>query len=83
MPSGTTSRPRSGFWKTHPALGHSLQNATSQTASGVAHANANSNKVSGTVNADSSGMKVPGKYKGAVCISSSGNITALKPLKAN
>src|SRR5262249_6567213 len=45
--------------------------------------NPTADKVSGTVNADTSGLKVPGKYKGAVCISSSGNITALKPLKAN
>jgi hypothetical protein len=28
-------------------------------------------------------LKVPGKASGAVCISSSGNITALKPLKAS
>ena len=40
-------------------------------------------KFSGSVTADTSGMKVPGKYKGEVCISSSGNITALKALKAN
>lgn len=40
-------------------------------------------KFSGQVTADTSGMKVPGKYKGAVCISQSGSITALKPLKAN
>ena len=40
-------------------------------------------KFSGAVSADTSGLKVPGKYKGEVCISSSGNITALKPLKAN
>jgi hypothetical protein len=45
--------------------------------------NPTAEKVSGTVNADTSGMKVPGKFKGAVCISQSGNITALKPLKAN
>jgi hypothetical protein len=35
------------------------------------------------VTADTSGMKLPGKYKGAVCISTSGNITALKALKVN
>lgn len=41
-------------------------------------------KFSGTVTADTSGMKIPGKYKGAVCIANpSGDITALKPLKAN
>jgi hypothetical protein len=40
-------------------------------------------KFSGAVTADTSGLKVPGKYKGAVCISQSGNITALKPLKAS
>ena len=45
--------------------------------------NPSADKVSGTVNADTSGLKVPGKYKGAVCISPSGNITALKALKAN
>ena len=42
-------------------------------------------KFSGTVTADTSGLKVPGKYKGQVCISPSGQITALKnkALKAN
>ena len=40
-------------------------------------------KFSGQVTADTSGLKVPGKYKGAVCISQSGSITALKALKAN
>ncbi len=45
--------------------------------------NPSADKVSGTVNADTTGLKVPGKYKGAVCISPSGDITALKPLKAN
>ena len=40
-------------------------------------------KFSGQVTADTSGLKVPGKFKGAVCISQSGNITALKALKAN
>jgi len=40
-------------------------------------------KFSGTVTSDTSGLKVPGKYKGEVCISPSGNITALKPLKAS
>ena len=48
-----------------------------------ASSNPSADKFSGTVTADTSGMKVPGKYKGAVCISTSGNITALKPLKAN
>jgi hypothetical protein len=48
-----------------------------------ASSNPSASKFSGTVTADTSGMKVPGKYKGAVCISTSGNITALKPLKAN
>jgi hypothetical protein len=40
-------------------------------------------KFSGAVTADTSGMKLPGKYKGAVCISTSGDITALKALKVN
>jgi hypothetical protein len=40
-------------------------------------------KFTGVVTADSTGMKVPGKYKGDVCIDTSGNITARKPLKAN
>jgi hypothetical protein len=38
-------------------------------------------KFSGRVTADTSGLKVPGKFKGAVCISPSGTITALKPAK--
>ena len=45
--------------------------------------NPTATKFSGTVTADTSGMKLPGKYKGAVCISPAGNITALKALKAN
>ncbi|MGZ4756115.1 MAG: hypothetical protein ACXWA9_14490 [Acidimicrobiia bacterium] len=40
-------------------------------------------KFSGAVTADNSGMKVPGKFKGAVCVSTSGDITALKVLKVN
>jgi hypothetical protein len=38
-------------------------------------------KVSGTVKSDTSGLKLPGSFKGAVCISQSGNVTALKPFK--
>jgi hypothetical protein len=38
-------------------------------------------KFSGSVTADTSGLKVPGKIKGAVCISSSGSVTDLKPIK--
>ena len=38
-------------------------------------------KFSGSVTSDNTGLKVPGKYKGEVCISSSGDITARKPLK--
>ena len=37
----------------------------------------------GAVTSDNTGMKVPGKYKGYVCISSSGNFSAPKPLKVN
>ena len=41
-------------------------------------------KISATVTADTGdGLKVPGKATGAVCISQSGAITALKPLKAS
>jgi hypothetical protein len=40
-------------------------------------------KFTGAVTGDTTGMKVPGKYKGDVCIDTSGNITARKPLKAN
>jgi hypothetical protein len=41
-------------------------------------------KFAGTVTADTSGLKIPGKYKGEVCISSSGTtITALKALKVS
>jgi hypothetical protein len=45
--------------------------------------NPTADKFAGAVTADTSGMKVPGKFKGAVCISPSGNITALKALKVN
>jgi hypothetical protein len=38
-------------------------------------------KVSGTVASDTSGLKLPGSFKGAVCISQSGAVTALKPFK--
>ncbi|MGZ4735506.1 MAG: hypothetical protein ACXV8R_07865 [Acidimicrobiia bacterium] len=48
-----------------------------------ASSNPSADKFKGAVTADTSGMKVPGKFKGAVCISPSGDITALKPLKAN
>jgi len=38
-------------------------------------------KFSGSVTSDSTGLKVPGKYKGEVCISTSGSFSAAKPLK--
>jgi hypothetical protein len=38
-------------------------------------------KFSGQVTSDNTGLKIPGKYKGEVCVSQSGNITAAKPLK--
>ena len=40
-------------------------------------------KFSGVVSADhgDTGLKVPGKYKGEVCVSSTGHITAAKELK--
>lgn len=40
-------------------------------------------KFSGTVTASTAGFKIPGKYKGEVCIDSSGNITSPKPLKVS
>jgi hypothetical protein len=41
-------------------------------------------KFSGAVVApDSAGFKVPGKYKGVICLSTTGIITALKPLKVS
>jgi hypothetical protein len=40
-------------------------------------------KFSGSVTADNAGLKVPGKFKGEVCVSQSGNITAAKPLKVS
>jgi hypothetical protein len=40
-------------------------------------------KFSGVVTADNSGMKVPGKFKGVVCISQTGVITAPKALKVS
>jgi hypothetical protein len=36
---------------------------------------------SGSVVSDNSGLKMPGKFKGAVCISTSGTFSASKPLK--
>ncbi len=45
--------------------------------------NPSADKFAGAVTSDTSGMKVPGKFKGAVCISPSGNVTALKALKVN
>jgi hypothetical protein len=38
-------------------------------------------KFSGSVTSDNTGLKVPGKYKGEVCISQSGNFSAAKALK--
>jgi hypothetical protein len=38
-------------------------------------------KVSGTVKSDTSGLKLPGSFQGAVCISQSGSVSALKPFK--
>jgi hypothetical protein len=40
-------------------------------------------KFSGQVSGSTAGLKIPGKYKGAVCISTAGNITALKALKTS
>jgi hypothetical protein len=49
-----------------------------------ASSNPTAEKFSATVTADhGDGIKVPGKAKGAVCISKTGNITALKALKAS
>jgi len=46
--------------------------------------NPTADKFSSTVTADTGdGIKVPGKSSGAVCISSTGVISALKPLKAS
>jgi len=45
--------------------------------------NPSADKFTAKVTADSGdGIKVPGSAKGAVCISSSGSVTALKPLSA-
>jgi hypothetical protein len=45
--------------------------------------NPTADKVAGSVTADTGdGIKIPGKLKGAVCISSSGALSALKPLSA-
>ncbi len=35
------------------------------------------------VTSDTAGFKVPGKLKGAVCVSTTGNVTDLKPFKIN
>ena len=40
-------------------------------------------KISGAVSSDNSGLKVPGKYKGEVCVSTSGSYSAPKPLKVS
>lgn len=49
-----------------------------------ASSNPSADKFAGTVTADTGdGIKVPGTYKGAVCISTSGAITALKTLKVS
>jgi hypothetical protein len=40
-------------------------------------------KFSGAVTGDNTGLKVPGKFKGEVCVSTSGAITAAKPLKVS
>jgi hypothetical protein len=40
-------------------------------------------KFSGTVSSDNTGLKIPGKFKGEVCVSTSGVITAAKPLKVS
>jgi len=40
-------------------------------------------KFSGQVTGDNSGLKLPGKFKGEVCVSQSGVITAAKPLKVS
>ncbi len=48
-----------------------------------ASSNPTADKVAGTVTGDvGDGIKVPGKLKGAVCISASGSLSALKPLVA-
>jgi hypothetical protein len=45
--------------------------------------NPSAEKFKGAVTGDSGdGLKIPGKYQGAVCIDSAGNITALKPTTA-
>jgi hypothetical protein len=45
--------------------------------------NPSADKFTASVTADTGdGIKVPGTAKGAVCISSSGSVTALKPLEA-
>jgi hypothetical protein len=46
-----------------------------------ASSNPTADKFSGVVTADNAGFKIPGKFKGEVCISSSGVISAPKPLK--
>jgi len=46
-----------------------------------ASSNPSADKVTGTVSSDTSGLKLPGSFKGEVCISQSGNVTAAKPFK--
>ena len=47
-----------------------------------ATSNPAADKISGAVTADvGDGIKIPGKFSGAVCISPTGAISALKPLK--
>ena len=53
--------------------GYSKTSATNPTAE----------KFSGAVTSSTAGFKVPGTYKGEVCISTKGVITAPKPLKVS
>jgi hypothetical protein len=49
----------------------------------TAKTNPSAEKVVGSVTTDDAGLKLPGKFTGTVCISTSDQITALKPLKVS
>jgi hypothetical protein len=84
LASGGTVTWNSGFTSTSTAP--TLTSTSSKKCPGYVKGGANNptaDKVSATVSASTVGFKVPGLFKGAVCISSSGAITNLGPLKVS
>jgi len=84
LASGGTVTWDSGFTSTFAAP--TLTTTSAKHCPGYvkgATSNPTADKFAGSVTASNAGFKLPGKYKGEVCISTSGNITAPKPLKAS